>query len=101
MLILGDNDTVVNSEFITKIYIGGRPEASAIRADISAGGSAEIMRYGKKNISQYVLEMLAIAWAAEEKIFRFPSEREVITMMSAQKGAGIHVKTKETRHGGS
>ena len=101
MIIIAEGDTVINSAFVSKIYIGGRNDNTSIRADVSNGIGSELARYSKKELSQYALEMLAIAWAANDPVFRFPSEKDVIARMSLAKSASVHVKTKENRHGGS
>lgn len=101
MIIIAEGDTVLNSDYVSKIYIGGRNDNTSIRADVSNGSGSELMRYSKKDISKYVLEMLAIAWSAGDHVFRFPSEKDVIARMRLAKSASVHVKTKENRHGGS
>lgn len=101
MIIKADGDTLVNTQYVTKIYIGGRNDNTSLRADLLQGGSSEIGRYSKKNISQFVLDMIASTWAADERIFEMPNEKDVVARMSLPKSTSIHVKTKENRHGGS
>lgn len=101
MIIISEGDTIVNSEFVTKIYIGGRNDATSIRADVSGGISSELVRYSKKNISQYALEMLALAWADDERVFKFPKECDLLARMNLHKEERSSVKTKHNRHGGS
>jgi hypothetical protein len=100
MIIVAQGNTIINSDFVTKIYIGGSYDAKNIRADYS-GGSSDIARYSQKKISEYVLKAIAIAWADDDDIFYIPDERDVIERMSLHKEERTHVKTKQNRHGGS
>ncbi len=101
MLIISQNNLLVNTEYVNKIYIGGRNDTTGIRFDLSGGVGSELARYSKRNISEYVVEMIAIAWAGGDTIFRIPDERDVIERMSLHKEERTHVKTKQNRHGGS
>lgn len=102
MIIVAQGNTIVNSDFVTKIYIGGSNDVKNIRAEFSGGTiSVEIARYSQKKISEYVLKMIAIAWADDDDIFYIPDERDVIERMSLHKEERTHVKTKQNRHGGS
>jgi hypothetical protein len=101
MIIITDTDTIVDASKVTKIFIGGQRDNTSIRCEFGVGVGCEIARYSKKNISQYVLGMIAQAWSSDERLFEIPKEPDVIAKMNLPKTAISHVKTKENRRGGS
>lgn len=100
MIILSaDKKTVVNTDYVTKVYTGG--ESLSIRCNLAHGEGSELARYSNTNIVKYVLESLAIAMSHEDSYYYFPSEAEAMEKLNAAKMSRSHVKTEKNRHGGS
>ena len=102
MLIMSLYDSLINTDYVEKMYIGGsRDVETTIHVELKNGSSTGIAKYSKREMCRYVIGMIAEAWSGGDGLFEVPNEREVVARMALARSAGVHVKTKETRYGGS
>lgn len=91
--------SLVNFDEVGYIFVGS--DKKTIKVCFTNNGGCELARYSTEAQVKYALEMLYESIKGEDRVFRFPNEREINERMSAARFAHSHVKTKENRHGGS
>jgi hypothetical protein len=89
MILLGQNKQVIwNFDDISRLHVTGR--GTGIQAIGRNGAGGELAQYRNREQASYVLEMLASAISADDRLFTFPSEQEL-----------LHAKQHTSTGGGS